>query len=149
MWLINTRKPNKHINSLAGSLGNVMLHLKSLSWAIILFLFSFGVGASVPRECKGDYSIIKDALVELAGSANVYVKKHGELPGVWSDGIYQIVSSSPKSLAIGGNIDPSSDGESIRLTCSDLKANVHTIYSVNIYTLKITKSGFKEVHDAT
>ncbi|WP_460314990.1 hypothetical protein, partial [Aliiglaciecola aliphaticivorans] len=118
----------------------VIMHIKFLVAVILIDLCVFHAQASVPRECSKDESIIIKGLSELAENAKVYIKENGELPGVWSHGVSQIISASPTAIKVGGNIDPGEDGKSMTLTCSDLKTKIDSVYSINIYSLIITKS---------
>ena len=117
----------------------------SLSILIIFFCqYSF---ASTPRNCDGDEESIYKMLHLLAKSAKKYYEENGKLPGIWSQEMADIVANVPNSSKFG-NINPSSNGQKIEITCSYERMfgkYVHNLYYINMKSLSISRGSYNEL----
>ena len=88
----------------------------------------------MPRKCTENVAKIHKALIALAGTAKKFEATHGELPGVWSRGMAEIIEDTPELIDIGGNINPGGDKNSMDLTCanSEEEPTLYTTYSINL-----------------
>jgi hypothetical protein len=120
--------------------------MKYLAFPLCLLIFSFASYASVPRECNGSDVEIRKSLAALAVTAKKYKAENGALPGVWSEGMANIILDTPELVDISGNITPGTDGNSMNLMCSDIRLNIHKTYSINLTSNVITTSQFEVVH---
>jgi hypothetical protein len=120
--------------------------MKYLAFSLCLLIFSFASYASVPKECNGSDAEIRKSVAALAVTAKKYKAENGALPGVWSEGMANIISDTPELVDVSGNISPGADGDSLDLMCSDIKLNLHKTYSINLTSNVITTSQFEVVH---